>query len=104
MADKHAKFKITSKVNCTITDNESNFFKVFKMFPSKEKVDRPPRPRGSSNVDNEEEVDDYLDEEDEEDDVVYVDIGEILDSHYNEARLSMEIEEINGLEVKEKEL
>ncbi len=49
----------------------------------------------SSNVDNEEEVDDYLDDDDEKDVVVYVDIGEILDSHYNEARLSLEIEERN---------
>ena len=30
MADMHAEFKITSKVNCTITDNGSNFFKAFK--------------------------------------------------------------------------
>jgi hypothetical protein len=64
------------------------------MFPPKEKEGRPPR--GFSNVDNEDEVDDYLDGDDEEDDVVYVDIGEILDSHYNEARLSLEIEERNG--------
>ncbi|XP_045029271.1 uncharacterized protein LOC116923342 [Daphnia magna] len=94
MADMHAEFKITSKVNCTITDNGSNFLKAFKMFSLKENEGRPPR--GSSNVDNEEEVDDYLDDDDEEDDVVYVDIGEILDSHYNEARLSLEIEERNG--------
>lgn len=95
MADMHAEFKISSKVNCTITDNKSNFFKAFKMFPPKEKEGRPPR--GSSNVDSEDEEDDYLDEDDEEDDVVYVDIGEILDSHYREreARLSLEIEERN---------
>jgi hypothetical protein len=93
VADKHAKFKITSKVNCTITDNGSNFLKAFKMFPPKEKEGCPPR--GSSNVDNEDEEDDYLDDDDEEDDVVYVDIGEILDNHYREARLSLEIEERN---------
>ncbi len=40
VADKHAKFKITSKVNCMITDNGFNFFQVFKMFPSKKR--RPP--------------------------------------------------------------
>ena len=95
MADMHAEFKISSKVNCSITDNGSNFLKAFNMFPPKEKEGSPPR--GSSNVHSEDEEDDYLDEDDEEDDVVYVEIGEILDSHYREraARLSLEIEERN---------
>jgi hypothetical protein len=94
IVDLQDEIKITFKVNCTITDNGSNFLKTFKMFPPKEKEGLPPR--GSSNVHNEDEEDDYLDDDDEEDDVVYVDKGEILDSYYNEARLSLEIEERYG--------
>jgi len=53
ISEMHAEFKISKKVNLTITDNGSNFLKAFKMFQEP--------------IEQREAADEELSEEDEED-------------------------------------
>jgi predicted small metal-binding protein len=72
ISEMHKEFKISSKVNLTITDNGSNFLKAFRMFQAKD--------AGNERASNEASDEDCFEEE-EEDDFVLVDIGEIIESH-----------------------
>lgn len=70
----HKEFGISSKVNCTITDNDSNFLKAFKVFGS-----------STATTTSEQEDDDFeFREALDDDDFVFIDIGEIFDSHSKE--------------------
>ncbi|XP_057377361.1 uncharacterized protein LOC130698693 [Daphnia carinata] len=89
MSNLHAEFRISNKVNITITDNGSNFLKAFKMFPSMEKQDLP-----EASCDE----DDLISDEDDSEDVIYVDIGLILD-HRNNIQVDVESGESCGLAV-----
>ncbi|KZS02518.1 Uncharacterized protein APZ42_000417, partial [Daphnia magna] len=66
----HKEFGISSKVNCTITDNGSNFLKAFNVF-------------GPNTATSEPEDEDEEDLEDD-DDFDFIDIGEIFDRHSQE--------------------
>ncbi|XP_045030780.1 uncharacterized protein LOC116927558 [Daphnia magna] len=81
ISEMHKEFKISAKVNLTITDNGSNFLKAFRMFQAKD--------AGNERASKEASDEDCFEEE-EEDDFVLVDIGEIIDSHTctSEARVS----------------
>jgi len=60
ISDMHTEFRILSKVNCTITDNGSNFLKAFNMFQSEKEPD---------------DDKDCDDDEDDEDDMVFIDMA-----------------------------
>ncbi|KAI9559513.1 hypothetical protein GHT06_013507 [Daphnia sinensis] len=76
ISDVHTEFKISSKVNCTITDNGSNFLKAFDMFKRPSSLEKKPAA-----------YEDVSHDEDEEDDFVFIDIDEILNCGLEEVDL-----------------
>lgn len=92
ISDFHADFQISYKVNCTITDNGSNFLKAFKMFSSVTPQDQDNISRRSDG--DEYQEDEFIDEEDDDENVVYIEIGEIL-NHGHQNHLQTEGDEEN---------
>jgi hypothetical protein len=73
----HKEFGIASKVNCTITDNGSNFLKAFKVFSYRTIT-------AANESENSPEDFNFQGDVDQNEDFVCIDIGDIFEKYYQE--------------------